>query len=361
MKLVVVGGGMQGRVIAKNLLSRKEQPEVVVVDVRETTGLPAGIKFQKADVLDIAQAKSVATGADAVVLAVPSEISHKALSNLIGCGVPVADVSFTPNPPLDLHPQAVKSGACCVVDCGVAPGLSHILAGSAHAEFGGLDSLRILVGGMPQTPPAVFRHAVYFNPHDLLSEYIRPARARKAGKDIAPPPLDVPEETYTDSELGDLKAFLSDGLRSLLTSYPDVADMAELTLRWTGHLEAMKSLREMGILDDAKAVSAVASALGNKYPADSYPDVLLMVVEAKRGNKQRSWRMIDRRTRDESAMSRTTGFTTAAMAMALATKQFTEPGVHPPEHLGRDPKVTAFVIEDLAARGVSVQELLLTR
>ncbi len=231
MRIVIVGGGRQGLVIARNLLSRPEKPEVVICDLREPQALPAGAKYQKADVLDPEQAKKLSKGADTVVLAVPSEIAHAALKNLIASGVPVADVSFTPDPPLDLDAEAKKTGACCIVDCGVAPGLSHILIGEAFTQFKGLDSAKILVGGIPQKPSSVFEHAVYFNPHDLLAEYIRPARARKNGKNINPAPLDAPIETHQDEELGKLEAFLSDGLRSLLTSYPDVKEMSELTLR----------------------------------------------------------------------------------------------------------------------------------
>jgi saccharopine dehydrogenase-like NADP-dependent oxidoreductase len=357
MRIVVVGGGMQGRVIAENLAARPEKPEVVVADIQEPSTLPANVTFQKTDILDKLQAVDLAKDADAAVLAVPSSISHAALANLIKAGVPVADVSFTPNPPLDLDSAARSNGVCCVVDCGVAPGLSHLLIGRAYSELKGLDSVKILVGGMPESPPPVFRHAVYFNPHDLISEYVRPARARKGGQDIAPAPLDLDAEQHVDADLGHLEAFLSDGLRSLLTSYPDVRDMAELTLRWPGHLDTMRGLREMGILDDQKSTLAFGNTLAKRYPDTQYSDVLLMLVEATRGSQRRVWRLIDRYTNGQSAMSRTTGYTTAAIAIVLARKQFTEPGVHPPEFLGRDSRITADIIADLAERQVIVREV----
>ncbi len=354
MQIVVVGGGMQGRVIARNLQARDERPEVVIVDLKKPEHLD-DVQFKQANVLDESQARAVVKDADAVVLAVPSEISHAALANLIRAGKPVADVSFTPDPPLELHAAAQASGSCCVVDCGVAPGLSHMLAGRAHAELGGLDSLRILVGGMPQDPPPVFNHAIYFNANDLLAEYVRPARARKHGINIAPAPLAVDAEKYTDAELGELDAFISDGLRSLLTSFPDVPEMSELTLRWSGHLETMKTLYELGLLEDIAASSAIANTLVKRYSQNVYPDVLLMVIEAKYKNDLRLWRLIDRKTHGMSAMSRTTGFTTAATAMVLARKQFTEPGVHPPERLGRDEGLTRAIVEDLKDRGVHIR------
>lgn len=357
MQIVVVGGGMQGRVIAQNLLQRPEAPEVIVADLRRPDGLPSGAQFKQADVTDPAQAKTLATSADALVLAVPSSIAHRALANLIEAGKPIVDVSFTPDPPLDLDGAAKRSGAAVLVDCGIAPGLSHILVGAARAELGGLDSVRILVGGMPEEPPAAFHHAVYFNAHDLLSEYVRPARARHGGTNISPAPLDVAFETHHDSELGHLQAFLSDGLRSLLTSFPDVPNMAELTLRWPGHLDSMKNLHTMGLLSDQRSLAAIAEAFAKRYPAEQYADVLLMVVEAKKGRETRSWRLIDRRYGDQSAMSRTTGYTTAAVAMLLARKEFTEAGVFPPEKLGDNAALVKTIIADLAERGIKTMEI----
>lgn len=359
MRIVIFGGGRQGWVIAKNLSERKEQVQVVLADLHPSTQPPLpNVESVIADVLDPAQVAKLVKDVDCAVLAVPSQISHAALKNLLATGVAIADVCFTPDPPLDLDLVAQKSGSCCVVDCGVAPGLSHLLIGAAYEQLGGLDSARIFVGGIPQTPLDAFRHAVYFNPHDLLSEYIRPARSRQSGKNIGPHPLDVPVQEYNDKELGGLEAFLSDGLRSLLTSYPDIPEMEERTLRWPGHMDAMRVLRELGLLDDAHSLDSVARILGQRYPADKFVDVLLMYVEGRKGNKIASWRLIDRFRDGNSAMSRTTGFTTAATAMVLARKDFATPGVHPPERLGHEAKLVQIILEDLKERDVQVQELV---
>ncbi len=120
----------------------------------------------------------------------------------------------------------------------------------------------------------------------------------------------------------------------------------------------MSNLRELGLLDSPAAVREIANTLAEKYPADENADVLLMVVDAVRGDKRRTWRMIDRRTDGESAMSRTTGFTTAAVAMILARKQFTEAGVHAPERLGQDMKLAEAVVADLSGFGIKVTELV---
>ncbi len=363
MQIVIFGGGMQGRVIASNLAARKEVDDVVIADIRKPEGrLPLGVRFLETDALDAASVKHALENADAAVTALPGAIGKRGLANVLAAGVPTVDISFTAETLSDLEDDALRSGACAIVDCGVAPGLSHILAGAAHEALGGLDELVIRVGGMPQQPPPVFHHAVYFNPNDLLSEYFRPARLRVGGKDQAPHPLDAPVESHHD-EKGDFEAFPSDGLRSLLTSYPDVPDMVELTLRWPGHLAFMRELRETGFFDThpladgtEPPVDATARVLGARYPEARHPDFLLMAVEGCKGDERRAWRLLDKTHAGVSAMSRTTAYTAAAVAMLLATKRFTTPGLHAPERLGHETGLADAVIADLQARGVDVRE-----
>jgi saccharopine dehydrogenase-like NADP-dependent oxidoreductase len=259
-----------------------------------------------------------------------------------------------PEAPFDLAKAATRNNAPVIVDCGVAPGLSHVLAMALHRDMGGLDDLRIYVGGMPLKPPPVFRHAVYFNARDLLSEYIRPARMRERRKAHRPHPLDHPVQELRDGEVGDLEAFLSDGLRSLLRSLPDVPSMSEWTLRAPGHLDFMRMLRALGFLDGDKETDGAARVLGEQFPGAEHPDRLLLEVWGRKGSRTKRYRLHDVRTAGASAMARTTGFTAAAAAVLLARGLFSAPGVHAPEELGRDPKNTAALLEDLAAFGVRV-------
>lgn len=364
MRILVLGGGMQGRIIASNLAARKNVDEVVVADPRDLEGLPEGARALKLDALDPDAIMRAAEGMDALVVALPSAIGKAGLKNALRAGKPVVDISFTAETLDDLQDDARRSGATAIVDCGVAPGLSHILAGHAYRELGGLDHLRIRVGGIPQDPPAPFHHAVYFNPHDLISEYYRPARMRRGGKDSAPHPLDAPVERYHDEEMGDHEAFISDGLRSLLTSYPDVPDMVELTLRRPGHLGFMRDLRKAGFFDthaldlgSEPPVHATARVLGHRYPERDHPDYLLMTVEGRRGAKRLAWRLLDKHDGTTSAMSRTTAYTAAAVAALLAEGRFVNPGLHAPERLADEPELVERVLADLDAHGVPVRPL----
>jgi saccharopine dehydrogenase-like NADP-dependent oxidoreductase len=159
--------------------------------------------------------------------------------------------------------------------------------------------------------------------------------------------------------LGALEAFPSDGLRTLLASFPDVPHMAEWTLRWPGHLDFMQGLLAAGLLDERgppgapePAADATARALAAAYPSERHPDALRMEVAVD----GLAWSLLDRRdAQGRSAMSRTTAFTASAVAWQLARGRFAEPGVHPPERLGVDAALVRDLVADLAARGVVVR------
>jgi saccharopine dehydrogenase-like NADP-dependent oxidoreductase len=299
--------------------------------------------------------RALAQGADAILVALPGEVADGPVMTLAKAGARVADMSFVPDPlPRAMAAAARRSGAVVVRDVGVAPGLSHILAAACDRQLGGMDELQIFVGGLPRTPPpSPFRHAVYFNPLDLISEYTRPARCRRGRLAAATDPLAEGETLrLRDATLGPLEAFPSDGLRSLLSSFPRCHDMVEMTLRWPGHLAEMRRLAREGLLRPVAPAQLTALALQEAFPGDRWPDVLLMEVHARKGRRRVGWRLLDRASGGQSAMARTTAFTAAAVARTLAAGHFAVTGAHGPEALGRFAKAERSVLGDLARAGV---------
>ena len=351
MKLLVLGAGRQGRTIAANLAERPGVTDVVVADAQMPPDLPKHARYLALDAKDARAVRQAALGCAGAVSALPATIGTIALPALIEARVPTIDVSFTIEMPFHLDAAAKTAGVPLVCDLGVAPGLSHILAAALLDGMPDAEAIDILVGGLPLVPPACFRHAVYFNARDLLDEYLRPARMRLDGRDVAPAPLDAPVTRWHDADAGALEAFASDGLRSLLASCPHVPNMRELTLRAPGHLEAMRAMLRAGRLDPA-AVDRTAADLAARYPGESNPDRLLMEVRARRGRDARAFRLHQRCDARGTAMSLTTAYTAAAGAWMLATGTFKEPGVHAPEKLG---SLAGAFIADLAERGVRVE------
>ncbi len=74
-----------------------------------------------------------------------------------------------------------------------------------------------------------------FSPKDVIAEYTRPARVIRDGGEVVLPALS--ERHFIEvPEHGQMEAFLTDGLRSLLETIPAV-EMSEYTIRWPGHIQ----------------------------------------------------------------------------------------------------------------------------
>ena len=60
-----------------------------------------------------------------------------------------------------------------------------------------------------------------YSPSDVIEFYTRPVRMRYSGEDIITEPLTELEEVEIP-EIGILEGFNTDGLRTLLTSFPNI-------------------------------------------------------------------------------------------------------------------------------------------
>ena len=216
-KAVVLGSGMVGSVIATDLA---RDHDVTVADVsptalrgveRRTEGRAATVV---ADLADTQAVTRLVEGADVAVGALPSRLGRAALETVIDAGVPYCDISFMSEDPLELDERARARGVTAVVDCGVAPGLSNMLAGRGAARVDPCEKIDIFVGGIPRHPTGPFNYKAAFSPADVIEEYTRPARLVEGGQVVVREPLTEIEPVVFPG-LGMLEAFNTDGLRTL--------------------------------------------------------------------------------------------------------------------------------------------------
>ena len=370
-RVVVLGCGLMGRVIAEDL-ARDGAEEVVVVDRDEKAGgrladLP-GVRLERLDVSDIGRSGGLVEGADLVVGALPGLLGFSVLRRLAESGCRrVVDISFMPEDPCllaeSLHPEA-----SFVVDAGVAPGLSHMLSSMLLAELDEPERLRILVGGLPLERRLPFEYVTVFSPRDVLEEYTRPARIRWAGRVESRPALSEVELLDVPG-VGTLEAFLTDGLRSLL-SEESVPFMEEKTLRYPGHAALMRALVEAGFLSDDPVELAGGTVvrpvdLSDKLlqrawrprPADLDMTVLLVEATGRKDGRKLALRatLVDRAVAGgPTSMARTTGYTASSVARLLLRDGWQGRGMIFPEELGRNADAMDKVLADLKARGMKV-------
>jgi saccharopine dehydrogenase-like NADP-dependent oxidoreductase len=344
MNILVLGGGQQGRVIAADLARSLPRSRVTVADVREPRLAPhSNLRWLAADCADPEVPVRLMAQHDLVVGALPSRFGFGVMRAAIEARRPLVDVSFCAENPLSLAAEAREAGVAIVPDCGLAPGLSHLCCGHA-ASRGALEELVIYVGGVAQDASRPFGYVVTWSLDDLLEEYVRPARFVREGAPRTLPVFSEVERLEVEGA-GMMEAFLSDGLRTLIETMPGVPAMSEKTLRWPGHVDAVRPLVEEGrFLETFRAECTV----------EEPRDMVAMVVRARWRDRAARMSLVDRydvATR-QTAMSRTTALTTSVTAQLLARGGAREPGVHPLEHVARDADAHRFIVDELARRGV---------
>ena len=246
-KIVVLGAGMVGSAIAADLC-REHQVVSVDADRKRVEALAARhpLTAHVADLADAGEVRRVIADADLVIGAVPGFMGYATLRTVIEAGKNVVDISFFDEDPFTLDALAQERGVTAVMDCGVAPGLSNMILGY-HAKCMSVAEFRCLVGGLPAKRSWPWQYKAPFSPIDVLEEYTRPARLVEDGRIVTKPALSDSELVEVEP-IGTLEAFNTDGLRTLLKTV-SVPNMAEKTLRYPGHIEYVRVLRESGFLD----------------------------------------------------------------------------------------------------------------
>jgi len=368
-KILVLGGGMIGSAMAEDLQGRGGAA-VTVADQREES--LARVKSRsaagtlRADLSQPSVVREVVAPFDMVLGALPSALGLQTLEAVIDAGKNYVDISFMPEDALALDQRARDRGVTAVVDCGVAPGVSNMMVGQAAARLDACLSVEIYVGGLPVQRRWPFDYKAGFAPHDVIEEYTRPARYVEHGRVVVKEALSEPE-LIDFSGVGTLEAFNTDGLRTLLCTI-DAPFMKEKTLRYPGHIELMRALRETGFFSKTavqvagqpvRPLDLTAAVLFPKWTfeeGEADLTVLRVMVEGRRGatRERHSWDLLDYFDPQSGlrSMSRTTAFPAAIVASLVANGGFVKPGVHPPEVLGAVPGLLDTVLNELRARGV---------
>ncbi len=258
---------------------------------------------------------------DVIVNALPGRVGDRIRIDLVMQGLAVADLAFTAEDPREHHELAIKTGARLVYDVGVAPGLSNLLLAEGNRRHGRLINGRVRVGGNPVEPDDDWSYMAPFSPEDVIEEYTRPARILRENQIVTVPAIS--ERILFEAEgRGEMEAFLTDGLRSVLNTV-DAENLTEATVRWPGHIA---QFIELGDRYDEKE-------LLESWRWDPQRNEFTWMEVLVEGRGRTRWILDDEGTPQGSSMARTTGAITCAAVEHLLEADV-PPGVHPPEALG---------------------------
>ena len=365
MTIAVLGAGMVGRAIALDLAKNFSVTcfDLNAENLEALKQRNPAIQTVGADLSLFSEYKNLLSPADLVVTAVPGFMGYKTLETVIDAGKNVVDISFFPEDALQLDRLAKQRNVTAITDCGVAPGVSNLIIGRYNEEMK-IDSFECYVGGLPKERKPPFQYKAPFSPVDVIQEYIRPARLVENATIVTRPALSERELIVFD-EIGELEAFNTDGLRSLIYTMSHIPDMKEKTLRYPGHIDLIVALKQAGFFEetplrindtDISPLQFTSKILVEQWKLESdEEEFTVMKVIVKGENKTIQYNLLDRfNTRTKiSSMARTTGYTCAAAVNLISEKLFTEKGVFPPELIGKDKRCFDFVMEYLKEREVN--------
>lgn len=375
MKVLVLGSGLIGRPMAIDLANEKSF-DVTVADLSKNNldKIPSVLPIKKVQI-DISNQKELSSllkDYDIVLNAVPGFMGFNTLKEIIKSKKNVVDIAFFPEDPFELDELAKNNNVTAVVDCGVAPGMSNILCGYAYSILDKTETILIYVGGLPVVREYPYEYKAGFSPIDVIEEYTRPARYIENGKLVIRPALSDPEYINFE-EVGTLEAFNSDGLRTLADTL-NAPNMKEKTLRYPGHIEKMRMLRESGFFSQEEI-----EVNGNKIkPIDLTSKLLFPMWELKEGDEEftvmkiivegekdkrkirYTYSLLDRHDKKTNthSMARTTGYTATIVLRLIANGLFDRKGICPPEYIGQKPDCVDFVLNGLKERGVIYNQVV---
>lgn len=373
-KAIVLGAGMVGSIMAADLAA-DEDFEVTIADVRPDALRHAASRLAKkgriatvqADLGDPATVKKTIAPFDIVLGALASRLGFQTLQAVIEAGKNYADISFMPQDAWELNALARQHGVTAVVDCGVAPGMSNMMAGYGEAQLDHCERIEIYVGGLPRERRWPFQYKAGFSPHDVIEEYVRPARIVEHGKIVVREALSEPELMDLPG-VGTLEAFNTDGLRSI-AHFCKAPFMKEKTLRYPGHIELMRVFRATGLFDHqpidvggvtVKPIDVISTLMFPKWtyqPGEEDLTVMRVIVEGTKAGKPTrfTWDLLDYYDpkMQATSMSRTTAFPCTIIARMIAKGELNHPGVIPPELIGRKQGMLDRVLSELKRRGVN--------
>ncbi|WP_372800762.1 saccharopine dehydrogenase family protein [Lutibacter sp.] len=369
ISIIVLGAGMVGSTMAIDLATKHR---VTISDLnnnalKKVAKKGTTLTTLQLDVTNKKELQQALKPFDLVICAVPGYLGFQTLKAVIEAQKNVVDISFFPENSLELDQLAKEKNVTAIVDCGVAPGMGNIILGYYNEKLK-LTDFECLVGGLPKVKKWPFCYKAPFSPVDVIEEYTRPARYIENGTVITKEALSDCE--YVDFKgIGTLESFNSDGLRSIIFTMPHIKNMKEKTLRYPGHVEYVKVLKESGFFNKEKItingtsispLDFTSKILFNEWKlGETEEELTVMRITLKGSNSKGQLKTIVYNLHDEycektqtTSMARTTGYTATAVANLFLDGLFVEKGIFPPELIGKHEICFNYILNYLEERNI---------
>lgn len=326
-----------GLAIAYDLIENSIDVSIADIDehcLKKMPQIEKNADFVPLNACDTEAVKKIMRKSDVAVSALPYDFNYTLAKIAMGCKTHFCDLGGnieTVERELSLHKKAKKAGILIVPDCGLAPGITNVISSYLVKKIQGIKEIHIRVGGLPQKPEEPLGYALFFSVHGLINECVEKTRIVKGGRIMETEAL-TGVEGITFPSFSQLEAFYTSGGTSTLphTFKGKIEELEYKTIRYRGHCEKMKLLKDLGFFDeDARATT---EKVLEKVLEKNVPDVVLARVTGI-GREKIKMEFIDYfdGSKKISAMMRTTGFPTSIIAQMILDGVIAERGSLPPE------------------------------
>ena len=381
MKVVVLGAGLMGKEVARDLVMSEKVEHVFLADIsiEKTQEFVDTLGSRKIEVVQMdaendTDLREVIARGDVVVNALFYAFNEKVARAAIEVGVHAVDlgghIGGITEAVFQLHDLAQANGVTIVPDLGVAPGMINILAGYGATKLDTVESIKLYVGGIPTEPTPPLHYTRVFSLDGMFDHYTEPSKMIQKGVLSEVESLTGIEPIYFE-EFGVLEAFYtSGGISTLYKTFPNVKTLEYKTIRYKGHAEKFQLLAELGFLDKTNTVEVgghevnvrevTREALKKKLDLGKKVDAVLLrsIIAGEKSEEQITYEyeMVVRKDvkKDVTAMARATANTISVVAQMIGNGLITERGVFAPEAVVPGSEF----IQEMAKRGVDIKETL---
>jgi lysine 6-dehydrogenase len=375
----VLGAGAQGVAAAYDIAKHGRASRILLADLSRNQAARAAAKVNRLvdrdivepvtlDASDSAALTAFLSPLDVALCCLPYQLQPTAIRAAIAARTHLCDLDGEDMTEADrsaLDAAAWGAGITLIPDAGLAPGLVNTLGLHIIGQLDTVESIKLYCGVLPQEPRPPFNYKLGFHIDGLIAEYDEPAIALRDGQVVTLQPLTEREEIEFDGIT--LEAFVTGGGTSSAPStfQGRVANYEYKTLRYPGHCDQMRVLRDLGmwrtdtIQVDGAAIrprDVFISLFAENQTDESADECFVRGVGIGTRDGKRVQIQVDIRDREceeteFTSMQRLTGFSLAIHAIALAENNLPTGALRYENALP-----AAQFLSEIRKRGVEVKE-----
>jgi lysine 6-dehydrogenase len=377
VKFLVLGAGRQGYAVAYDLIRSPRVEQVIIADkdanrVKQLADMLADDKVipVELDATNNSEVTDLMSRCGAAISCVNYHHNYELSKAALESGSSLVDLGGNDDivaKQFLLDELAKERGITIIPNLGLAPGVVSLLAVTAAEAFDELYEIRLRVGGVPIDPEGLFMgYAQSFAMDGLINEYVEDVTVIRDGQLMRLPSLSGLEPIEFPKPFGVMEAFsTSGGISTMPLTYEGkIQNMDYKTIRYPGHCEKIKLLKDLGLMSSEPVQLAnlqvqprelLSHLLSEKLKQDEPDAVLVRVVVTGVKDKKPSqvvWDCVDYNNQADglTAMMRMTAFPASIIAQMIARGDIAQRGVLRQETVV---PVKLFLAE-LASRGINL-------